>query len=173
MNKEKLKNEIETKTKELDVLKSKILYEIEETKKNELEIQKTKLEDEIKTLQKQLDSTVDETKKETKNLKDEINVDNDQTYELIKWSKMYNKLTEIGKTEAEIKEFAENIDKVVRKFLDQELVWFPNNIKNSMSVGIQFAMMETLTAQWANWSAEFFTAFSWTETNSWTHAFEW
>ena len=34
---------------------------------------------------------------------------------------MYHKLIEIGLTDAEIKEFAENIDKVVRKFLDQEL----------------------------------------------------
>ena len=119
--KETLQKDIETKTKELDALKSKILAEIEENKKKDLETQKTKLEDEIKALQKQLDVTVDETKKETKDLKDDVEVDNDQTYELIKDSKMYNKLIEIGKNDDEIKEFAEEIDKVVRKFIDQEL----------------------------------------------------
>jgi hypothetical protein len=34
---------------------------------------------------------------------------------------MYDKLKEIGKNDIEIKEFAEQIDKVVRKFLDQKL----------------------------------------------------
>jgi len=34
---------------------------------------------------------------------------------------MYDKLKEIGKNDAEIKKFAENIDEVVRKGLDQQL----------------------------------------------------
>lgn len=118
-----------------------------------------------------------QTKVETTHLKteiiDQVEVKSDWSYELIKWSKMYDKLGEIGKTDIEIKEFAENIDKVVRKFLDQELDWFSNNIKNSMSVGIQFAMMETLTKQWAQWSTEFFDAFSTTKSESAGKAFEW
>ena len=171
--KETLQNNIETKTKELNVLNSKILAETEQIKKDTLREQQKKLEDEIKNLKKQLDSILVDVKNKTKNLKDEIDINIDQTYEFIKWSEMYHKLIEIGLTDAEIKEFAENIDKVVRKFLDQELKWFPNSIKNSMSVGIQFAMIETLTQQWADWSAEFFTAFSGTKTASWTSAFEW
>lgn len=118
-----------------------------------------------------------QAKVETTNLKTEIidksEVKTDWTYELIRGSIMEKKLKEIGKSDLEIKEFAENIDKTVRKYLDQELNWFSNAIKNSMSVGIQFAMMEALTKQWAQWAAEFFTAFSATKTNSWTNAFEW
>jgi len=181
MDKEQLQKEIETKNKELETLKSKILAETEITAKKKLEDDKTTLEKEIKDFQDQLDalknleSTVekDKTKKETKDLKDEVEVNKDQTYELIKWSTMYNQLILIGKNDTEIKEFAEDIDKVVRKFLDQELEWFSNSIKNSMSVGIQFAMMETLNEQWAEWSTEFFTAFSDTKTKSATKAFEW
>ena len=41
-----------------------------------------------------------------------------------------------------------------------------------MSVGIQFAMMEVLTEQGAEGSAEFFTAFGGTKTGSSTNAFE-
>jgi len=46
-----------------------------------------------------------------------------------------------------VEKFALDIDRVVRKYLDQELEGFSNSIKNSMSVGIQFAMMETLVKQ--------------------------
>ncbi|MCX6824821.1 MAG: hypothetical protein NTY80_01230 [candidate division SR1 bacterium] len=100
----------------------------------------------------------------TKNLKTEIidktEANIDWSYDLIKDSKMYLKLQEIGKTNGEIKEFAEKIDRVVRKFLDQELIGFSNGIKNSISVGIQFAMMETLTKQGNTGSIEFFNTFS-------------
>ncbi len=173
MNKEELQKGIETKIKELDVLKSKILAEAKKDQKEKFENQKKKLEEEISALQKQLDDSTIQITKETQALKNDVEVNNDRSYEIIKDSKMYDKLKEIGKTETEIKEFAENIDKVVRKYLDQELEWFPNSIKNSMTVGIQFAMMETLVKQWAKWSAEFFTAFSATKSGSATKSFEW
>lgn len=181
MDKETLQKDIENKTKELATLKSNILSETEEVKKQDLEDQQKKAEEELKVLNDKLDelqkientTSTDEVKKETTQLKNEVEITSDWTYELIKGSVMENKLKEIGKSDVEIKEFAEKIDKVVRKFLDQELVWFSNSIKNSMSVGIQFAMMETLTQQWATWAAEFFTAFSGTNTESWTSAFEW
>lgn len=118
-----------------------------------------------------------QTKVETDKLKhevvDAVEVDSDWSYELIKWSKMYDKLKEIGKNDIEIKEFAENIDQVVRKYLDQELEWFSNSIKNSMSVGIQFSMIETLIKQWAEWSAQFFESFSSVKSKSAGKAFEW
>jgi len=182
MNTQEIQQNIDTKTKEVADLKAKILAENEEIKKNEFEQQQKKLEEELVVLQKQLDelkeveknTTTDQTSKETQELKDTVEVDSDWTYELIKWTKMDDKLKEIGKSDAEIKEFAEKIDKVVRKYLDQELEWFSNSIKNSMSVGIQFAMMETLIKQWADGAAEFFTAFSKTDTDKGAGtAFEW
>ena len=124
----------------------------------------------------QKDLTNLETDVKITNLKEDINKKEDKeinTYDIIKWSKMYIKLTEIGKTDIEIREFAENINGVVKKYLDQELEWFSDTIKNSMSVGIQFAMMETLVKQWATWSAEFFEAFSSVKSKSATKSFKW
>jgi len=80
MGKEQLQKEITTKNEELDLLKSKILSETEATAKKKLEDDKTALEKEIKDYQDQLDalknleSTVekDKTKKETKNLAEDI-----------------------------------------------------------------------------------------------------
>ncbi len=180
-NKEIVQKNIETKTKELVLLKSKILAEGEAAKKEEFEIQKAKLEDEIKVLNEQLDelkkletsTTVDKTKEETKILKDDIEVKNDWTYELMKDSKMHTKLLAVLWSEDKVEIFALEIDQVVRKFLDQELEWFSNSIKNSMSVGIQFSMMESLTKQWADWSTEFFSAFSSTKSNNAGDAFKW
>lgn len=180
-NKELLQKDIETKTKELDVLKSKILSETEDKNKQTLEQQKIKLEEEIHVLQNQLDelkkletsATTNQTAKEAQALKDTIEVDNDWSYEIIKWTKMYDKLLLILWSEAKVETFALEIDAVVRKYLDQELVWFSNSIKNSMSVGIQFAMMETLIKQWADWSAQFFDTFSRVKSKSGTKAFEW
>lgn len=118
-----------------------------------------------------------QTKVETNTLKEEIvapqQIDNNYSYELVKWSKMYDKFKEIGKNDIEIKEFAENINGVVWKYLDQELEWFPNSIKNSINVGIQFSMMETLIKQWSQWSTQFFEAFSTIKSKSSTKAFEW
>ena len=82
--KETLQNNIETKTKELNVLNSKILAETEQIKKDTLREQQKKLEDEIKNLKKQLDSILVDVKNKTKNLKDEIDINIDQTYEFIK-----------------------------------------------------------------------------------------
>ncbi len=82
------------------------------------------------------------------------------TYELIKDTTLYTSLLNIWKNDAEIKEFSDGINTIVTKFLNQELEWFSDDIKKSMSIGIQFTMMETLIKQWADWSTEFFSAFS-------------
>ncbi|MCX6824316.1 MAG: GDSL-type esterase/lipase family protein [candidate division SR1 bacterium] len=174
--KETIKIDIEAKNKELAILTAKTLADLTEAEK----IKKDKLTEEIKVLQEQSDAlkevekttTSDQTNKETKALKDQVEIDSDQTYELMKDSKMHTKLLTVLGTEDKVEAFALDIDKVVRKFIDQELDGFSNKIKNSMSVGIQFAMMETLIEQGADGSAEFFTAFSGTKTASGTSAFE-
>lgn len=181
MDKEQLQQEIRTKTKELDTLKSKIFTEVEEIKKKSFEQKQKKIEEEIHVLENQLNefkkleitTTTNQTQKESKKLKEIVEVDNDRSYEIIKWSKMYDKLLTVLWSESKVETFALDIDKVVRKYLDQELVWFPNSIKNSMSVGIQFAMMETLIKQWAQWSAQFFDAFSSFKSKSTSTSFAW
>lgn len=113
---------------------------------------------------------------ETEHLKeniDTVDADPDRTYEIMKWSKMHEKLLTILWDEASVETFALDIDKVVRKYLDQELSWLSNSIKNSMNVAIQFSMMETLVQQWADGSAQFFEAFSTTNSSSARTSFEW
>ncbi len=181
MDKEQVKQDIETKQEELKILEAQILATKEQKDKDNLELQKKKIQEEIHTLQQKLDElkklekekTMNDTKNEVYKLKNDVEFDSDWTYELIKWSKMYDKLLTILWTEAQVEIFAQDINTVVRKFLDQELEGFSNKIKNSMCVGIQFAMMETLVEQWAEWSANFFEAFSSTKTKDWGKAFEW
>lgn len=91
-NKETLQKNIEDKTKELDDLKSKILIESENLKKQEFEEQQKKLEEELVILQEQLNKLEElekitannQTNKETNILKETIEVDNDWSYEIIK-----------------------------------------------------------------------------------------
>ena len=174
MDKEKLQQDIDTKKKELDNFTSKNLTEQEK-------IHKEKIEEELDILEKQLDdlkkletnTTTDQSQKESQALKETIEPDSDWSYEIIQWSKMYDKLLSILWSEDKVEKFALDIDTVVRKYLDQELDWFSNSIKNSISVGIQFTMMETLIKQWAQWSTQFFEAFSRVKSKSATKAFEW
>jgi bacterioferritin (cytochrome b1) len=92
MDKEQLQKDIDTKKNELDSLKSKILVEVEQSKKKTLEDQQKKLEEEIHTLEIQLDdlkkleksTAVTEIDKEKKALKDDIEPDSDWSYEIIK-----------------------------------------------------------------------------------------
>lgn len=124
----------------------------------------------------QEDLTTLQTDVETQQLKENIDLvdaDPDRAYEIMKWSKMHEKLLTILWDEAKVETFALDIDKVVRKYLDQELSWLSNSIKNSMNVAIQFAMMETLVQQWADGSAQFFEAFSTTNSSSARTSFEW
>ena len=181
-NKEKIQQDIESKTKELDGLKSRILHEVEQTQKDTLEQQQKQLEQDIQVLQKQLDEFKDieittntqQAGLETKKLKNTIEIDRDWTYELITWTKMHEKLLTVLWSEAKVETFALEIDKVVRKYLDQELSGVSNAIKNGMSVGIQFAMMETLISQWSQWSTQFFESFStFQSSSSITKSFEW
>ena len=127
--KEILQKDMETKQIELATLKAKILAETEKETKKTLEENKKKLEEEIVVLQTQLDdlekieknTAVSTIKKETDQLKDGIEVDSDWSYELMKGSKMHEKLLTVLGTEDKVEAFALEIDKVVRKFLDQEL----------------------------------------------------
>ena len=174
MDKQQIEKELKLKNDELATLQADVLSETQKK-------QKEQLEKDIEELKKQLDeleklettATTDKTKKETEALKDVIEADSDWTYELMKESKMHDKLLTVLWSESKVESFALEIDKVVRKYLDQEMEWFSNSIKNSMCVGIQFTMMEALTKQWAEWSTEFFDAFASTKSKSATKAFEW
>ncbi|HMS90673.1 MAG TPA: hypothetical protein PKC87_00415, partial [Candidatus Absconditabacterales bacterium] len=173
MDKEKLQQDIDTKKKELDNFTSKNLTEQEK-------IHKEKIEEELDILEKQLDdlkkletnTTTDQSQKESQALKETIEPDSDWSYEIIQGSKMYDKLLSILGSEDKVEKFALDIDTVVRKYLDQELDGFSNSIKNSISVGIQFTMMETLIKQGAQGSTQFFEAFSRVKSKSATKAFE-
>jgi len=72
---------------------------------------------------------------------------------------MYKKLLEIGKTPEEIEIFGNTIYLTVKQYLDQELLGFSEEIRNNMSVGIQFAMMDALVKDGAN-GVDFFENFS-------------
>lgn len=164
MNEQEIQLDIQNKEKQLDELKAKILFEQENQEKIRMEGEKKKLEEDIANQTTELNNL--------KQTIDTVSAEKDATYQLITGTEMEKKLKMIDKTDIEIKEFAEKIDAVVRKFLDKELEGFSNKIKNPMCVGIQFAMMETLTAQWAS-SADFFTAFSKTDVSSGVNALEW
>lgn len=164
MNEQEIQLDIQNKQKQLEDLKAKILAEQKAEEKNKLEEEKKKLEEEIASKNDDLDKL--------KGTIDTVSADTEATYRLIVGTEMEKKMKDAGKTDIEIKEFAEKIDAVVRKFLDKELEGFSNKIKNPMCTGIQFAMMETLTAQWAS-SADFFTTFSETDVSSWVNALEW
>jgi|GEM_PF-6143841 len=122
-----LQKNIDTKTKELADLRTKILTENQTIKIKELEKQTTKLEEEIQVLQEHLDAlkgveentTIDNTKEEEDKLKN--NIDKYRTYNIMKDSIMGKKLKEILTTDEKVKEFAEDIYTVVDKFIDQEL----------------------------------------------------
>jgi hypothetical protein len=85
MDKEKLQQDIDSKKKELDTIKSKNLTEQEK-------IQKEKIEEELHILEKQLDdlekletnTTTNQSQKETQILKETIEPDTDWSYEIIK-----------------------------------------------------------------------------------------
>ena len=146
MNEQEIQKDIENKQKQLEDLKAKILAKQEAGEKGDLEETKEKLEEDKKKLEEDIANKNEELKK-LKGTIDTVPADTEATYKLIVGTEMENKLKDAGKTDVEIKEFAEKIDAVVRKFLDKELDGFSNKIKNPMCTGIQFAMMETLTAQ--------------------------
>jgi multidrug efflux pump subunit AcrA (membrane-fusion protein) len=175
MDKIELQQEIEKKNQELISLKSEILalQQNQVQKKEELEQKKLQLEEEKNVLEEQLeelenietDQQVTQTQEETEDLKDNISLETYSTNELIKDSSMYNKLLEIGKTPEEIEVFGNSIDATVKKYLDQELIGFSEEVKNNMSVAIQFSMMDALMKDGQN-GADFFESFSGTNTDS-------
>lgn len=175
MDKLQLQQEIEKKNQELIQLKSDILAlqqnQVQEkvdleNKKLQLEEEKNVLEEQIKELEHiETDQQVNQTQEETENLKENISLETYSTNELIKNSIMYKKLEEIGKTSEEIENFWNTIDATVKKYLDQELIGFSDEVKNNMSVGIQFSMMNALMKDGQN-GADFFENFSGTKTGN-------
>jgi len=93
MDKQQIEKELKLKNDELATLQADVLSETQKK-------QKEQLEKDIEELKKQLDeleklettATTDKTKKETEALKDVIEADSDWTYELMKESKMHDKL---------------------------------------------------------------------------------
>lgn len=83
------------------------------------------------------------------------------------WTKtsMYKKLEQLEWEDFNIEKFAKNIDYTIKKFLYQSFLdknWdikLNDNVVDSISVWIQFAMMETLTNVWEKGS-DFFNSFS-------------
>ncbi len=186
--KESLQKDIDIKNKELDTLKANILAlekswgPTVEQKKEDFEEQKKKLEEDIQVLQNKFNElrkveeniVINQNKDKENKLRDTIEADTDMMYEnFIKGTDMYTKLELILWSEVEVKEFALQIDKVVRKYFDQELIGFSNKIKNPIIVGVQIAMMEIFTKQGADWTSEFFESFSKTKSNNAWKAFEW
>jgi hypothetical protein len=154
MDKLELQENIDKKNEELIQLKSDILAlpQNEVQKKVELEQKKLQLEEELNVLEIQLqeletletNQQVNQTQEETEELKNTVSVEKYSTNEIIQDSAMFNKLLEIGKTQEEIEIFGNNIDATVKKYLDQELIGFSDEVKNNMSVAIQFSMMDAL-----------------------------
>ncbi len=165
-NQEQLQKELQEKNNELAILQANVLSEAQKEEKKQLET-------DIKDIQRQLNEfkqveteiTVNTTKNTTEELKEYVRVEMYSTNEIIQDSTMYNKLLEIGKTPEEIEIFGNNIDATVKKYLDQELIGFSEEIRNNMSVGIQFAMMDVLMKDGSN-GANFFESFSKTGTDS-------
>lgn len=174
---QKLQDNIDIKKSELNILKAKISPNQKDKE------QKMELERDLKDLQKQLDdlqaieqqTQLSTTKSETKKLEksvDKTKADTEWAYRLIRWTTMETKLKEAGKSDSEVKEFAESIDATVRKYYDKELEGFSHKIKNSVCVWTQFAMMETMTQEGVN-GTQFFEMFSQTNTSSGVAAVEW
>jgi len=67
---------------------------------------------------------------------------------------MHSKLLNVLKTEVEVKKFSDDIDATVKSYLNQAFketsesttTIVSQEVISSMNIGIQFAMMETLTA---------------------------
>jgi hypothetical protein len=167
MNEKEIQQDIQNKQKQLDDLKAKILVE-QET------VEKAKLQDDQKKLEEDIASKTGELAK-LKGTIDPIAENNDDAYQLMLGTEMEEKLKAAGKSDAEIKAFAEKIDSTVRTYLKAELVWFSNKIKNPLCTWIQFAMMDTLSQEIASgWDAtEFFNLFGGTDVTSGTGAFKW
>lgn len=182
MDKLQLQQEIEKKNQELIQLKSDILalQQNQVQEKVNLEQKKIQLEEEKKVLEEQLkelehietNQQVTQTQEETEALKNNISLETYSTNELIKESTMYKKLLEIAKTPEDIEIFGNAIDATVKKYLDQELIGFSDEVKNNMSVAIQFSMMDALMKDGTN-GADFFESFSGTKTDDGKNVLTW
>lgn len=126
------------------------------------------------------DLTKLQTNINTINLQESIT--NKTILKYIEWSFME---TELKKLQASweikdftIEKFASDISTTVEKYLKQsfkklwtnekpweETLTIPNGVVSSISLGIQFSMMETLTKSWAQ-GADFFSKFSKTDTKT-------
>ncbi len=163
-----IEQQIEIKNKELADLKQQILLENEKSEQEKIQNNRDNLEKEIEDLKRKKELETDiitwATSNEQKELQKEILP---TTYELIKWTVMYKSLlTHYNNDEKKVEAFANNIEKPVKTYLTQELVWVNPQIINSLSIAIQFSMMEQLKSEWQDKMAELFSGFG--NMNTWT-----
>lgn len=156
--------------KQINDLKGQVL----DTKEKQDEL--AKLESEKKKVEEEL---VKHSQSQETKLEKDIAIPS-QTYELIKGTQMHSKLLNVLKTEVEVKKFSDDIDATVKSYLNQAFkessesttTIVSQEVISSMNIGIQFAMMETLTASGNQWS-DFFNGFSKVNTGDWKSAFTW
>lgn len=131
-------------------------------------------EKDLTTLKTDVDTTV---------LKNAVETSTDKTIlTYIKDTEMYTKLDTLQKSWElpgfTIEKFASDINTTVEKYLKEvfSAAWtekkltVSDTVLSSLSIGIQFSMMEALTKSWAG-GADFFTTFSETKTESASSAF--
>lgn len=123
------------------------------------------------------DLTTLKTDIDTTTLKNSVEMSTDKTMlTYIKDTEMYTKLDTLQKSWElpgfTIEKFASEINTTVEKYLKEvfSVVWsekftISDSVLSSLSIGIQFSMMEALTKSWAG-GADFFTTFSQTKTES-------
>lgn len=165
--KKQLEEDIVCKKEELEALKSKALSDIE--KKNEEE----RLNAEIKNFEEQLEKIKAELEKLKSDASNNWGVEVKNVPEvpvysaekLIEWTKLAEKMAN-----PEAQEIPKEINKVIWKFLFQELPWVSDATRNNMSVGIQFAVMELMATQWANSEKVFEAVDTWLS-DEWINAF--
>ncbi len=121
----------------------------------------------LNTLQTEVDTTL---------LKNSIESTTDKTIlTYIEWSVMHTKLKELEDSweiaDFTVEKFAKEINTTVESYLREsfkiswsESLTVSDTVISSMSIGIQFAMMDALTKSWSD-GADFFTAFSKTDTD--------
>ncbi len=125
----------------------------------------------LDTLQTEVDTEVDVTW-----LKNSIENTTDKTIlTYIEWTVMHTKLKELENSweiaDFTIEKFAKDINTTVESYLREsfkiswsESLTVSDTVISSMSIGIQFAMMDALTKSWSD-GADFFTSFSKTDTD--------
>lgn len=125
-------------------------------------------EKDLTTLKTDVDTTI---------LKNTVESSTDTTMlTYIEWSVMHTKLKELETSweipDFTIENFSKDINTTVESYLKEafkkswsESLHISDSVISSLSIGIQFSMMEALTKSWSD-GADFFSAFSKTDTDS-------